>query len=99
MEFFESSSNLSNYSCPGLYSVYCVITQNGIFGESPNIYQSLFNILLELMNGEFEGRDLQSDFNTYGLDCFRFNPVDWGEEFNDPALRKKKLQELNNLLK
>jgi hypothetical protein len=96
MEFFTKLSNKSRYSRPGLYSVYCVITENGIFGESENMYDSLFTIYCQLLEGVFENRTVQNDFQVYGAECFRFDPVAWGEEFNDPIFRQKKLQELNN---
>jgi len=97
MDFFETSSNESFYSCPGLYSVYCVITQNGFFGQSDNIYASLCTIYCQLLSGVFENRTLQNEFNLYEEDCFRFDPVAWGPEFRDPLVRQKKLAELNQL--
>lgn len=96
MEFFESLSNESRYACPGLYSVYCVITQYGIYGESENMYESLFTIYCELLEGVFEDPQLQDDFRTYGVEGFRFDPVYYGDKYNDPVFRRNKLEDLDN---
>ena len=75
--------------------MYCVITQYGIYGESENMYESLLNVYAQLLSGEFEDRQLQDDFRTYGVECFRFDPAEWGDKFKDPAFRKKTLEEWN----
>jgi len=96
MEFFESLSNQSRYSYPGLYCVSCVITQNSIFGESENVYESLFTIYCQLLEGVFEDQKLQKDFQLYGGESFRFDPVNYGEKFRDPVFRRNMLQDLHN---
>ena len=97
MDFFDCPFAKDNYCCPGVYSVYCVITQNGIYGESDNIYDSLFTIYYQLLEGSHENAALQKEFQVYGVDCFRFIPVYYGDKYNDPAFRQEELDRLNQL--
>lgn len=97
MDFFEKKINKTLYSCPGIYEIYCVITQNGFFGESDNIYESLLEVYSELSEGRFENQELQEEFDVFGEDCFRFDPFCWDEKYSDPFLRKKKVEELSSL--
>lgn len=97
MDFFNERINPIMYSCPGIYSIACEITDNIFFGESEDVYNSLFEILCKLRSGTFEDEVLQEDFYVYGESCFEFLPYDTSPELVDPQLRKELLKSLNEM--
>jgi len=60
------------------------------------VFESLFTIYCQLIEGVFEDPQLQKDFQIYGRESFRFDPVNYGEKFRDPVFRRNKLEDLDN---
>lgn len=96
MDTFENENNRFDYSYPGIFSVSCDVSHNFIFGESENVYNSLVEILWKLRTGTFENAELQKDFQRYSEECFRFTPLQYGEELVEKEVR---LCELKKILK
>lgn len=88
METFDNESNEITYSYPGVYTVYCITTGYGIYGQSENVYESLVDILWKLRGGEFEDQRLQEEFVKCTERHFRFVPIDFGEALADPEARQ-----------
>lgn len=94
MDFYEERQIL--YSCPGIYSVACVITDNICYGESENVYEALFEIRGKPQTGNFENEVLQRDYFLYGESCFEFLPYDTSPELVDPELHKNLFERVIN---
>lgn len=82
------------YSRPGIFQVYCALTEQVFIGESENVYRSLRKMYEDLNRGICENEELLKDYQYYGTLNFRFEWVDISEELKDPELRKQRVEEL-----
>lgn len=94
MSFF-TAENQKQYSQPGVFCVSCVISENTFFGESENMYNSLWEIYWELYSGVFEDKELQKDFRCFGETCFDFEPIAYGPEYSEKQKRQDFLKSLS----
>ena len=60
------------YRVPGVYSIKCKTTQRVYYGCSWSIFRRLVDHLGELHRGCHKKKDLQDDYNKYGIDDFEF---------------------------
>lgn len=67
------------------------------FGESLNVVTRLGTHFDELTAGRHECKEMQEDWNKYGSSSFAFVSLSVGEQWSDPAVRRKSEQELVTL--
>lgn len=79
---------------PGLYAIFCTKTNKIYFGESSNVISRLGRHWHYLISKNHDCRDLQDDFDLYGLNFFEFYILSIGSNWISKSKRKEKENEL-----
>lgn len=57
---------------PGVYMIECLINGNVYVGSCVNLYRRKISHFSLLRNNHHDNKDLQYDFNKYGVNCFLY---------------------------
>lgn len=82
---------------PGLYIILSIKNQKVYFGESKNVPKRLGQHWEELIEKKHECKEMQSDWNFYGKENFKFISLSVGTQWDSVNTRQQKEIDLINL--
>lgn len=88
------TENFLDFCHPGLYEIYCRITESSYFGHSENVMYRLGRHYNDLQTKKNHESDLlQIDWNLYGRHAFEFRILEKGAEWQNKQKRLLKEEE------
>lgn len=78
------------FSVPGVFAIYCQVTDCMFFGEAENLYEEVKSFYYSLRLRTCENKRLLEDYKEYGSDRFTFFFLE--KNIKDSVLRKQKVE-------
>ena len=88
--------NASDCVGPGIYDIYCKVTNKHYIGEANNVLDRLAKHSHNLLSNTAENRELQKDWNLYGSNQFVFTILFCGPDWSNRKNRLDKEDEIVN---
>jgi group I intron endonuclease len=73
---------------PGIYLIYCIISNKGYIGQSKNIKARIRRHKYDLKLNKHRNNHLQNSYNLHGLESFNFIPLE-NCEYRNLAIREE----------
>ena len=82
--------DISNLFNPGLYIITCLKNKKTYIGQSSNVFHRLGRHASDLESNRHDCYQLQTDFNHYGKECFKFESLELNIGCLQERLKKEK---------